>query len=230
MSDEPNAPPAPAPAPAAPMPEAAAPAAPGPSERLAELQADKDWVSDFNGDNGRIAQKQAAERKSDLLRGDQPDTAPAMPEHLREALEAGETKPHAERYVPASDPSEYKFDWPDAESVERAQEMTALAQETAFAVGANPEFARATVRHVQERLSRVPEGGSVGYNPGSLDEAVAELAGPNSASVLADATEAVTQMPEAGRQWVQATLRGLDPNTAAWFTARLARAHRATRP
>jgi hypothetical protein len=204
--------------------------APSPTEALAELTSDKEWSADFSGANGRAAQKLAVERKSALLRGDQAEAAPNVPEHLAEAMENSETKPHAERYVPAQSPEDYKFDWRDAENVEHAKEMTALAQETAFAVGANPEFAQATVKHIQERLPRVQPGMSVAENEGSLDEAVARLMGAEAGATIAAATEAVMSMPENGRQWVQQTLRSLDPSSAAWFTARLARTHRAKRP
>ncbi len=105
-----------------------------------------------------------------------------------------------------------------------------MAREAAFAVGANAEFAQATVKHVAERLGRVAPGMSVAENEGSLDMAVARLAGAEAGATIADATEAVMAMPEAGRKWVQNTLKALDPDTAAWFTARLARTHRANRP
>ncbi len=78
----------------------------------------------LNGDNGRIAQKKAAERKSALLRGDQPSTGPAVPDHIREALDKGAVPGRVEAYIPASDPSEYKFQFNEAESFEAAQEMS----------------------------------------------------------------------------------------------------------
>ena len=210
----------------APTPEAAP--APSPSDAVANLQADKDWSADFSGANGRQAQVKAMERKTSLLKP--AEDAATVPEQLREALEDSETKPHAERYVPAQSPEEYKFDWRDAENIEHAQEMTSIAQETAFAVGANPQFAQATVKHIQERLPHVADGAAVADNEGSLDAAVGRLMGAESDATIAAATEAVMAMPENGRQWVQQTLRALDPDTAAWFTARLARTHWASRP
>ena len=66
-----------------------------------------------------------------------------------------------------------------------------MAREAAFAVGANAEFAQATVKHVAERLGRVAPGMSVAENEGSLDMAVARLAGAEAGATIADATEAV---------------------------------------
>lgn len=211
----------------APTPEAAP--APSPSEAVASLQADKDWSADFSGANGRQAQKAAMDRKTALLKPAD-DTGPAVPEHLREAMENSTTRPFAEGRIPASDPSEYKFEFRDAESFEHSQELTALAQTTAYAVGANPEFAQATVKHIQQRLGRVAEGASVDSNPGSFDAAIASRYGADAQATIDAAEEALAAMPEAGRKWVQATLRGLDPETATWFTGRLASTRRASRP
>lgn len=206
--------------------EAPAPApAPSPAESVAQLQTDKQWVADFNGDNGRPAQKAAAERKSALLRPPAPTAAP-VPEHLREAMADPSTAPHAERYMPAASPEEYRFEWSATDSPETAQAMTKIAQEAAFAIGANPEFARATARHVEDALTRVAPGRSVGENAGSLDDAMAARYGDKAVPMIEAATAAVMAMPEAGRKWVQATLRGLDPNTAVWFTSRLAATRR----
>ncbi len=203
--------------------------APSPSEAVANLQADKEWTADFSGTNGRQAQLRAVERKTALLRPAE-DASPAVPEHLKEALEDSSTRPHAERYVPAQSPEEYKFTFNDAESFEHAKEITSLAQETAFAVGANPQFAQATVKHVQERIARVAEGASVDANPGSLDAAIEARYGSKATETIEAAGEALAAMPEQGRQWVQNTLRTLDPETATWFVGRLASTRRASRP
>ena len=213
--------PAPTPAPEAP--------APSPSEAVANLQADASWSSDFSGANGRQAQLRAVERKTALLRPSE-DVSPAVPEHLKEALEDSSTRPHAERYVPAQSPEEYKFTFNDAESFDHAKEITSLAQETAFAVGANPQFAQATVKHVQERIGRVAEGASVDVNPGSLDAALASRFGDKASETIDLAGEALDAMPEHGRAWVQNTLKALDPETATWFVGRLASTRRASRP
>lgn len=202
-----------------------APEASSPTEALAELQSDKEWSADFSGDNGRIAQRKAAERKTALLRGGDPEPAP-VPEHLREAMGDSETRPHAERYIPAQSADEYRFDFRGADSVEHAKEMTAVARETAFAIGAPREYAEATVKHIQERIGRVTAGASVEANPGSLDAAMSARYGSNAPAMTEAAAEAVMAMPEAGRRWVQATLRGLDPETATWFVSRLASVRR----
>tara|TARA_R110002167_G_scaffold365406_1_gene589931 strand:+ start:5263 stop:5928 length:666 start_codon:yes stop_codon:yes gene_type:complete len=211
---------------AAPQASATEAPAPSPQEALAGLQADKEWSADFNGDNGRIAQRKAAERKSTLLRGEE-TKVPAVPEHLREAMADNETRPHAERYLPASDPSEYQFHFNDAESFEHSQELTALAQETAFSVGANSQFAQATVSHIQERLGRVPEGSSVDSNPGSFDAAIASRYGDRATDTINDAEAALNAMPPEGKVWVQNILKALDPETATWVVGRLASTRRA---
>ncbi|MDC0148881.1 hypothetical protein OAI11_00825 [Rhodospirillales bacterium] len=207
----------------APTPEAAP--TPSPSEAVANLQADKDWSADFSGANGRQAQKVAMDRKTSLLKPAE-DDAP-VPEHLREALEDSSTKPFAEGRIPASDPSEYKFTFNDAESFEHSQELTSIAQETAYAVGANPQFAQATVSHIQERLGRVPEGASVDANPGAFDSAIADRYGDKATDTINNAEAALNAMPPEGKAWVQNTLRALDPETATWFTGCLASTQRA---
>ena len=205
----------------APTPEAAAPS---PSDAVANLQADKDWSADFSGANGRQAQKAAMDRKTSLLKPAE-DDAP-VPEHLREALEDDSTRPFAEGRIPASDPSEYKFTFNDAESFEHSQELTSVAQETAYAVGANPQFAQATVSHIQERLGRVPDGGSVDANPGSFDTAIADRYGDKAADTINAAEAALNAMPPEGKAWVQNTLKALDAETATWVVGRLASTRR----
>ena len=203
----------------APTPEAAP--APSPSEAVASLQADATWSADFSGANGRQAQKAAMEQKTAVLKPAE-DNAPAVPEHLREAMENSTTRPFAEARIPASDPSEYKFTFSDAENFEHSQELTSLAQETAFAIGANPQFAQATVSHIQDRLGRVPEGGSVDSNPGSFDAAIASRYGDKAADTISAAEAALNAMPPEGKAWVQNTLKALDADTATWVVGRLA--------
>jgi len=206
--------------------------APSPTEtaatRLETLSADSEWQANFSGNNGRKAQTDAAEQKSALLR---PPAAEAshIPQHLKAALDNPETSARAEGYVPAAAPTDYAFKWTDAESVEHGQEMTAIAQEAAFAVGANKEFAEGTVKHIQERVSHVEEGASVGANPGRLDETMTRMYGDEGNAMIAAATEVVLKMPEAGRAWTQNTLNALDADTAAWVVQRLSTIHRANK-
>jgi len=207
--------------------ETSADAPASPTEAVAELQSDPQWNSDFSGENGRQAQVAAMQRKSDLLRP--ADAAPNIPENLRAAMDDPSAKPFAEGRLPAQDVSEYRFDWRNTESVEEAKELTAVAQEAAFSIGANPQFASATVSHVQEQLTRVADGSRVFDNETAFDDALTKSFGAETQATIDAAEAALAAKPEAGRTWVQSTLRSLDPATAAWFTGRLASAFRAKR-
>ena len=223
---------APAPATASGPPPAATPSGgasveiTSPAEAIAALQADKEWVSDFNGANGRQAQKVAAERKTALLR---PAEAPRtdIPAHLQEALDAAEGSERAEAYIPGAAPEDYNFHFIGVEDFDQLTEMKTTAADAAHAIGANPEYAAAAVKHLEASIARTAPENAIGNEHNRLDEAAAKMFGADAGQTMEDAAAAVATMPEAGRAWVQNTIRALDGPTAAWFTGRLATSYRA---
>ena len=88
--------PAPTPSPAGPSegaPEGAPASTPAETAAagLETLAADKAWQADFNGDNGRPAQRAAVKLKSDVTRSaysPESDTTPALPEKIASGLNA----------------------------------------------------------------------------------------------------------------------------------------------
>ncbi|MBT6403427.1 MAG: hypothetical protein HOK11_03285 [Rhodospirillaceae bacterium] len=209
-------------------PEAAndSPAGVTPTQAVADLTRSPAWSENFSGVNGREAQKQAVEQKSAILRP--ADTPRDVPEALADGLQNPVTQPFAEARMPAETAAEYKFDrWDGVESIEEAQAMTTIAQEAAHAIGAAPQFAKATVSHVQERLSRVADGSRVSDNVDAFDAALTKAFGERTDATVAAAEAALNAMPKEGRKWVQSALNNLDPESASWFVGRLASATRA---
>jgi len=212
-------------------PEAAndSPAEATATQAVAELTRSPAWSENFSGVNGREAQKQAVEQKSSILRP--ADTLRDVPEALAEGMQHPTTQPFAEARMPAESAAEYKFDrWDGVESIEEAQAMTTIAQEAAHAIGAAPQFAKATVSHVQERLSHVADGSRVSDNVDAFDAALTKAFGAEVDSTVSAAEKAMAAMPPAGREWLQKTLNALDPGTATWLVGRIASASRARTP
>jgi len=161
--------PAPAPSPASPSegaPEGAPASTPAETAAagLETLAADKAWQADFNGDNGRPAQRAAVKLKSDTTRAaftSEPYTASTLPEKIENGLNAPDaiTKAAAEAMTPATSADDFTFKWENAAGREigELQSMDKLAKETALAVKANPAFARATLEAMDRQLSK-PEG------------------------------------------------------------------------
>lgn len=241
--------PAPAPAPA-PSPAADASATGGartptpapspstPAQELAGLSRDPRFHADFSGDNGRPAQLAAMDRKSALTKAafgptDAPTNAAPLPEQIKEGLasQSPVERAAAEAMIPGQSPADYSFHWRDAANTpfEVLKQQNALAAEAAFAIGANPDYIRTTVKAVEDMLSR-SKGDTV--TPQSLEDVLViryrskEAAG----SVQAHAQAALNKMPEAARKWTQATLRKMDANDAGWFVGRLASINRANAP
>ena len=104
--------------------------------------------------------------------------------------------------------------------------MDALAKETAFAVKANPQFARATLEAMDKQLSK-PEGSYTPTTADALDRHLQTQLGDKADATLAAALATFELMPPDGQAWLQNSLSRLDTSTAAWVVGRMASIHRA---
>lgn len=200
---------------------------------LETLAADKAWQADFNGDNGRPAQLAAVKLKADATRAafnPEPDNTPALPKNIVNGLNAADavSQAAAEAMVPAQDISEYSFKWENASSMEvgQLQNMDAVAKEAAFAVNANPHFARATIEAMDRQLSK-PEGSYPPTTSDTLDAHLHDKLGDQADATLQAALTTMEKMPPDAQTWLQNSLSKLDTSTAAWVVQRLASVHRA---
>ena len=160
---------------------------------LETLAADKAWQADFNGDNGRPAQLAAVKLKADTTRAafnPGPDAAPTLPENIASGLNAPDavSQAAAEAMTPATDASEFKFGWSDAQtaSVEDLQQRNTVAAESAFAAGANPHYAKATIDYIDQQLANpnlVPMSGN------EFDDAMAQKFGEQTDATILAARE-----------------------------------------
>ncbi len=200
---------------------------------LETLAANKEWSDDFSGLNGRPAQLAAMELKSATTRAafdPEPDTSQRRSEQIEDGLAATDavTKASAEAMVPAQDVSEYNFKWENASSMEfeELQSMDTTAKEAAFAIGANPHFARSTLEAMDRQLSK-PEGSYIPTTSDALDDHMRTQFGDQADATLQAAVATMQKMPPEGQKWLQSSLSRLDTSTAAWVVARLASVHRA---
>ena len=224
---------APAPSPANPS---VAPAPSSPAQEagneLSTLMGNPDFTSDFSGANGRQAQIQARDKKSALTRaahGPADEPTPVLPERIQEGIDATDnvSKAAAAAMIPGASPADYKFTWSNASETDLGvlQEQNSVAAEGAHAIGASPEYAKATVRALDEMVSR-----STGIDPteASLQDALTRQFGGNSDNTVAAARATLAKMPERSREWALNTASKLDAAGVAWFVGRLASVHRAT--
>ena len=100
------------------------------------------------------------------------------------------------------------------------------SEETAFAVKANPQFARATLEAMDKQLSK-PEGSYTPTTADALDSHLKAQLGGKADATLAAALATFEKMPAAGQAWLQNSLSRLDTSTAAWVVGRMASIHRA---
>ena len=233
-----NSTPAPAPSPDGPSegaPEGAPASTPAETAAagLKTLAADKAWQADFNGDNGRPAQRVAVKLKSDVTRSaysPESDTTPALPEKIASGLNAPDaiTKAAAETMTPATSADDFNFKWENAAGREigELQSMDKLAKETALAVKANPAFARATLEAMDRQLSK-PEGSYTPTTADALEGHLQAQLGDKADATLAGALATFELMPPDGQAWLQNSLSRLDTSTAAWVVGRMASIHRA---
>jgi len=233
-----DATPAPAPAPA-PAEPASTPTGAGPSPSttpadiaaagLETLAANKKWRSDFDGASGRPAQLAAAKLKSEVTRSafnPEADTNPAQPESV-ESAQGAVTQAAAEAMAPGQDPSEYSFKWENSADFEigELQNMSEVAKQAAFDVGANPHFARATIEAMDRQLSK--EGSYTPTNSDALDDHLHSQLGDKADATLQGALATFEKMPPEAQAWLQNSLSRLDTSTAAWAVQRLAAINRA---
>jgi hypothetical protein len=203
-----------------------------PDGDIAALQSDAGFVADWSGENGRAAQVAAVERKSALHEaaygGEQETVEPIMSEQVAEGLQAEDsvTQEAAAAMIPAQDMSEYHFNWQGQGDMELGQlaDMNTVASEAAFALGANPHYARQTIEFIDQQLSRPDMAGA------SADDVIETLNarhGMQAKATVDAARAAVERMPESARQWLFDAMDGLDANSHAWVVNRLASIHRA---
>jgi hypothetical protein len=209
-------------------------AAPSPTQELSALSSDKAFQADFSGSNGRPAQKEAAARKSDLTRvahGPADEPTPVVPQQVQDGLDATDnvSKAAAEAMIPGASPADYTFTWSNAGEIDRdiLQEQNSVAAEGAHAIGASPEYAKATVRALEDMVDR-----STGIDPTETDlqEALTRQFSGNADATIAAAKATLAKMPERSRQWALNTATELDADGVAWFVGRLASVHRANTP
>ncbi len=222
-----------APAPAEPAAAETATPAETAAAGLETLAADKAWQADFNGDNGRPAQIAAVKLKADTTRAAfdrEPNPGPLLPAQIEDGLAAPDaiSQAAAEAMVPAQDVSEYSFKWENASSMEigELQNMDTTAKEAAFAINANPHFARSTIEAMDRQLSK-PEGSYIPTNDVDLNDHLQAQLGDKADATLEAALATMEKMPEAGQKWLQSSLSRLDTSTAAWVVQRLASVQRA---
>ena len=196
------------------------------------LAADKAWHADFNGDNGRPAQIAAAKLKSDVTRvafKPEANTATSLPGKIEGGLNAPDavTKAAVEAMTPGQDPSEYSFKWENSADFEigELQNMSEVAKQAAFDVGANPHFARATIEAMDRQLSK--EGSYTPTNSDALDDHLHSQLGDKADATLQGALATFQKMSPDAQAWLQNSLSRLDTSTASWVVGRLASVNRA---
>ena len=197
------------------------------------LAADKAWQADFNGDNGRPAQIAAAKLKSDVTRvafKPEADTAPALSEKIESGLNAPDaiTTAAAEAMTPGQDPSEYSFKWENSADFEigELQNMSEVAKQASFDVGANPHFARVTLVAMDRQLSK-PEGSYTPTTSDALDSHLRTQLGDQADATLQGALATFQKMSPDAQAWLQSSLSKLDISTAGWVVQRVAAVNRA---
>ena len=232
--------PAPAPSPASPSegaPEGAPASTPAETAAagLETLAADKTWQADFNGDNGRPAQLAAVKLKSETTRAaftSEPDTASTLPEKIESGLNSPDptVRAAAEAMKPGESPDDYSFTWADTSAIgiDELKNMTAVASEAAFSIGANPGAAKSVVAFIEKGLSANTSGAEI--TPDQLDTALADKFGGDADAIAEMAVEVIAQMPDAGKTWLTASLKGLDSSSAALVVGKLARVGAANAP
>ena len=194
------------------------------------LAADKAWQADFNGDNGRPAQIAAAKLKSEVTRfafNPEAGTAPALPESV-ESAQGAVTQAAAEAMTPGQDPSEYSFKWENSADFEigELQNMSEVAKQASFDVGATPHFARVTLVAMDRQLSK-PEGSYTPTTSDALDSHLKAQLGDKADATLQGALATFQKMSPDAQAWLQSALSKLDTSTAGWVVQRLAAGNRA---
>jgi hypothetical protein len=209
---------------------AAAPA-PSPAQELTTLTSTASFAADFAGENGRAAQAEASSRKSALTKAvhsPAEEAAPILPEQVQAGLDAPDnlTRAAAAAMVPGQSPDDYSFAWTDAafSDFETLKADTARAAQAAFDIGASPEYAKATVRGLEDMIGR-----SQGPAPSPEQQGVAltRCFGSNADTTLEAAKASLAKMSPDARKWAIDAADLLDASGFAWFVGRLASVHKA---
>jgi hypothetical protein len=172
------------------------PAAPSPAQaatnELSALVGNPDFVSDFDGSNGRQAQIQARDRKTALTRqahGGTEETAAPLPTQIQEGLNSPDpaVRAAAEAMRPGETAGDFIFTWSDASTIglDDSQNMNSIAAEAAFSIGANPQYARSTVAFIDKQLATNTSGEQL--TPAHLDTALADKFGSDGQACLTSA-------------------------------------------
>lgn len=199
---------------------------------LTTLTSSPEFSADFAGSNGRAAQIQARDRKSTLTQQahsrEVEAPAPVLPEKIQEGLESTSQleRATAQAMTPGQSPQDYKFQWEGASDMEidHIAAMNETAATAAFSVGASPEYARATVNHLQSMISN-----SSGVEPtdASLQEALTKQFGANSDATVEAAKATLAKMEPEAREWAMDAIGHLDASGVSWIVGRLASVNRA---
>ena len=219
-----------APAPAEPAAEPATPAETA-AAGLETLAADKAWNDDFAGLNGRPAQLAAMELKSATTRAafdPEPDTAPVLPDAVQAGLDAPDSlsQAAAAAMIPGASPDDYKFKWDNAATsdIETLQAQSSIAADAAFAIGASPEYATATVRALEDMVAK---SSGIEATEATLQEALGRQFGANADATVTAAKASLAKMSPEAREWAINSAAKLDASGVAWFVGRLASVQRA---
>ena len=220
------------------MTEEATTAEPTPAEaaqaELSTLKTDTAFAEAFVGKRGHEAQRDAIERKTALHQAayGEPEAAPpALPERIQDALDNQSTvaQAAAQAMTPGQSVDDYSFTWADASTtdLETLQAQNTLAAEAAFDIGASPEYARTTVRTLEDMVARHD-----GQEPSmeQLQAALSTLYGGNADATVEAAKASLALMSPEARQWAIDAAGRLDAVGVAWFTGRLASVHKANAP
>ena len=205
--------------------------APSPDQELSALSRDVGFQADWDGSNGRPAQIAAVERKSALTKaahGPADEPAPVLPEAVQAGLDAPDnmSQAAAQAMIPGTSPEDYSFVWEDTANIDLdvLRDMNTTAAEAAFAVGASPEYAKATVVGLNTMLK---QSSGITATEASLQDALSRHFGSNADATVEGAKATLAKMPERSRNWAIDTAGQLDASGVAWFVGRLARVHNA---
>ena len=208
--------------------EAAAPSdADTARSEIDSLGRDTAFQDAWSGKNGRQEQISARDYKTDLMRrahgAPEPEAGPEHPQVIKEGLsDASEaTRAIAAGMTPASDVSEYKFKFEGSADMDTAAltDLNSVAAEGAFAAGASPEYARATIEQVDRVLSKAT--GDMA-NAGDIEDALQRQYGANTEATQENARATLAKMPERSQAMIIDALDRMPAADGAWLMGRLA--------
>jgi hypothetical protein len=208
--------------------EAAAPTdAEAATAEISGLARDQNYQASWSGKNGRQEQLAAAAYKSGLMRRahggpadePEPNNPQAIADGLLDSSEA--TQSLAAGMTPAADVSEYKFKFEGTADMDTAAlaDLTSVAAKGAMAAGASVEYARATIEHVDQVLSK--SSGEMA-NAGDIEDALQRQFGPAIEATQEHARATLAKMPEKSQAMITNALDRMPAADGAWLMGRLA--------